>query len=239
MPEHRRGLLRRSVIQRRHHNVNGQTGNRLENDVATAVPTMCHHHQGSRSQCPYSSKRNSHNGLCLGLSLVLLIVALLGSAAAQDDSDRLGTVYLINSFSFCQIFHLNVHLPQILIPLRVQTQIALLVGQVFVLLKTLDKSFLKGKAKDTLESSLQATKLSRVLFWKDLAKKVVIFFFILIRLKLKIWEGFPKSSINFCLLVSTTCNNLRMPLCVYFSCGYPVPFTPVPSGLLFHCKARK
>ena len=30
-----------------------------------------------------------------------------------------------------------------------------------------------------------------------------------------------------------------MPLCVYFSCGYPVPFTPVPSGLLFHCKARK
>ena len=150
MPEHRRGLLRRSVIQRRHHNVNGQTGNRLENDVATAVPTMCHHHQGSRSQCPYSSKRNSHNGLCLGLSLVLLIVALLGSAAAQDDSDRLGKVYLINSFSFCQIFHLNVHLPQILIPLRVQTQIALLVGQVFVLLKTLDKSFLKGKAKDTL-----------------------------------------------------------------------------------------
>ena len=100
--------------------------------------------------------------------------------------------------------------------------------------------FFKGQGQGhSLESSLQATKLSRVLFWKDLAKKVVIFFFILIRLKLKIWEGFPKSSINFCLLVSTTCNNLRMPLCVYFSCGYPVPFTPVPSGLLFHCKARK
>jgi len=99
MPEHRRGLLRRSVNQRRHHNVNGQTGNRLEDDDAAsvaAVPTMCHHHQGSRSQCPYYSTRNSHNGLYLGLSFVLLIVALLGSAAAQDDSDRLGTIYTFN-----------------------------------------------------------------------------------------------------------------------------------------------